>query len=102
MDTTALLIERTKAAINAESDYRLAKVLGVSHTTLLHWRNGRTRPDDKAIISMSELIGVDPRRVVAQMHAERAKCAKTRALWLAIADHMPKGASMSFSQQLPL
>jgi transcriptional regulator with XRE-family HTH domain len=102
MDTTELLIERCKAAIQHDSDYRLAKVLNVSHTTLLHWRNGRTRPDDAAIIQMSRLIGVDPCRLIARMHFERAKCAETRAVWLRIEDMLPRVSNMAVDRQLPL
>jgi hypothetical protein len=89
--TTERLIERCKAAIGAESDYRLAKVLKVSHTALLHWRSGRARPDDLTVIRMSALIGIDPARVVVRLHAERAKDPETRALWLRIADSLPRG-----------
>jgi DNA-binding XRE family transcriptional regulator len=93
MDTTARLIERCKAAIGATSDYRLAKVLNVSHTTLLHWRNGKTKPDDKMVIEMSKLIGCNPGRIVATLHAERAKCAQTRLFWLDLAEQLPRTAN---------
>lgn len=107
MDTTKLLIERTKAAIGAETDYRLAKVLGVSHTTLIHWRTGASRPDDLAVQQMSALIGCDPARVVAFIHADRARDPETRALWLRIAAKLandPSGrrrGSVLFSHDTP-
>jgi len=85
MDTTNVLIDRCKASIGATSDYRLAKVLNISKTTVTHWRNGRSRPDDLMVIRMAGLMRRDPAAVIAELHAERAKCAETRNLWMRIA-----------------
>lgn len=88
LTTTEALIEQCKASVRIESDYRLAKMLGVSHTTITHWRNGKSRPDDLMVIRMARLMHRDPAPVVAELHAERAKDPESRALWLEIAGQL--------------
>jgi transcriptional regulator with XRE-family HTH domain len=85
LDTTNRLLDRCKESIGARSDYRLAQVLDISKTAITHWRNGRTRPDDLSVIKIAELMRRDPAAVIAELHAERAKCERTRNLWLRIA-----------------
>jgi transcriptional regulator with XRE-family HTH domain len=85
LDTTNRLLDRCKESIGARSDYRLAQVLNLSKTTVTHWRNGRSRPDDLSVIRIAQLMQRDPAAVIAELHAERAKCDETRNLWLRIA-----------------
>jgi len=95
MTTTEQLIERAKAGLGVSSDYALAKALGVSHTTIAHWRFGRSRPDDLAVIRIAKLLHRDPGQVIAELHAERAKCEETRALWKRIALQLSSPLSVS-------
>lgn len=88
LTTTEALIEQCKASVQIESDYRLAKMLGCTHTAIIHWRNGKTRPDDLSVIRMARLMHRDPAPIVAELHAERAKDPESRELWLQIAEHL--------------
>ena len=95
--TTDTFLERFKAALQIKTDYRLAKLLGISHTSVLHWRNGRTRPDDLVVIRMARLMHSDPAPIVAELHAERAKDPESRALWLRIAGQLQTTAACDCS-----
>lgn len=88
MSTTDRLLNRCKSVLSIESDYRLAKVLGISHTTITHWRNGRSTPSDEAVISICALMQKDPAQAIAQLHAERAKTDVARAFWQSAADRL--------------
>ena len=94
---TDTLLERFKAALEIKTDYRLAKVLGVSHTSVMHWRSGRSRPDDLVVIRMARLMHSDPAPLVAELHAERAKDPESRALWLRIAGQLQATAACDCS-----
>ncbi|MDM0032373.1 helix-turn-helix transcriptional regulator [Variovorax sp. J22P271] len=63
-------------------------MLGISKTSVTHWRNGRTRPDDLAVIRMARLMHTDPAPIVAELHAERAQDPESRALRLRIAGQL--------------
>lgn len=88
MSTTDRLLNRCKSVLDIESDYRLAKVLGISHTTITHWRNGRSTPSDEAVISICALMQKDPAQAIAQLHAERAKTDIARQFWQNTADKL--------------
>lgn len=79
--TARQLLELLRAKLGGVSDYRLAKVLGMSHqgmSTVMV--NDATLSDENAVKLALEL-DLPPSYVIICMHWQRAKDATTRAAW---------------------
>lgn len=70
-----------KARLGIESDYALAKALGLSQTGLSNYRTGRSRMDDDVALKVAEILEVHPLQVIAAANAERAKTPEQKARW---------------------
>lgn len=86
------LLTAAKTAQGIPSNYRLARVLGVSDNTLNNWQSGRAAPSDLQAIRLAEMAGIDPAAVLAELAAARAKDDGTRAVWRGLADKLKGGA----------
>jgi len=80
-----------KASI--ESDYRLAKILGITHQSVSLYRTGDTLPNDKVIAQLCALSGDDPGVIAAEIHAARSKSPEAKSMWMSIAARLSGGAS---------
>lgn len=86
MNTTQQLLNRAKAHISAESDYRLAKTLQWNPATVSSYRTGRSQLDSNGLFVLAELLGMshaETLAALASIEAERAKDEQTRATWQA-------------------
>lgn len=86
MNTTQQLLDRVKASIGAESDYRLAKFLHWNQATVSSYRTGRSQLDSNGLFVLAELLGMSHGETLATwaaIEAERAKDEQTRATWQA-------------------
>lgn len=79
------LLSAAKAAQGIPSNYRLARVMGVTDNTLNNWQSGRVLPSEGAILTLASMAGVDPGPVLAEVAAMRQPEGALRAAWLAIA-----------------
>jgi transcriptional regulator with XRE-family HTH domain len=70
-----------KRRLGIESDYALAKALGISHSAICGYRAGRSRIDDEVALSIAQILRLNPLEVIAQANAERAKTPEARARW---------------------
>lgn len=93
MDLIANLLERAKAGAGIESDYRLAKVIGITHAGISSYRVGRSMPNDKILAQLCALSGDDVAVIAAQVQAERAQSTEGKSMWLMIAKRLAGGAS---------
>jgi len=84
----AALLDKAKDIHNLPSDYKLALVMGISHTALISYRAGKTLPDARVIAKICDLTGDDPAILAAEIEASRAKNPEARALWLEIAERL--------------
>jgi DNA-binding transcriptional regulator YiaG len=82
---TEQLLDAAKKAQGIPSNYRLARVLGVSDNTMAKWSQGRNAPGEPHAMRLAEMAGMDAGVVVAELHAERAADPETRDLWRGIA-----------------
>lgn len=85
---TIELLDLAKKRQGNVSDYRLARLLGVTQPTVTGYRQGRSRPAASTLARLAELCGIDPRAVLVWIEVERAERAKDPAakeLWLSIA-----------------
>lgn len=87
------LLERAKAGANIETDYRLAKVIGITHSVISSYRHGKSMPNDKILTQICALSGDDVAVVAAQIQAERAQSDEGKTLWLMIAKRLSGGTS---------
>lgn len=78
MLSTLDLLDAAKLAQGIRSEYRLARVLGVSDNGLYNYRHGRT-PDDERALRLAVLAGLNVPYVLTCMAAERAKDADIKA-----------------------
>lgn len=77
---TAELIDQARARAGIQSDYRLAKVLGVTPQTISQWRNAKSFPDMLRVFQlaqMAELQSIDT--AVASIELERVKARPEQA-----------------------
>lgn len=102
MFSIAALLDRAKASAGIESDYRLAKVIGITHSAVTHYRMGRSLPNESVIDQLCALSGDDPDITMAQVQAARSKDAPARAAWLRIAARMSGAASTAILSALVL
>jgi hypothetical protein len=92
MVTIQELLSAAKTGAGIPSNYRLARVLGVTDNTLNRWQHARSFPDDQAAVRLAEMAGMDPGTVLASMHAQRATSEAQRALWSAMAKRLERAA----------
>lgn len=101
METTTTFLERLRASLGGASgcsDYRLAKVLQISHTTVWGYLKKGRAMDDAVAIRCASLLDLDPVYVVACCHAERSTNVETTRLWEEIAAKF--AASVLFAMPL--
>lgn len=93
MLTVQELIEAAKGAQGIPSNYRLARVLGVTELTVANWKHGRKAPDDGAALRLADMAGLDPAQVLAAVHAARATDPTIAAAWASIAARLQQAGA---------
>lgn len=88
MHDTDTLLEVIKVRHAIQSDYRLAKVLGIPANRISNYRSGRSRPDDVTAKLIADKAGLDVGYVLACLHAERAQSTEARSIWEALATRL--------------
>jgi transcriptional regulator with XRE-family HTH domain len=89
---TSDLLDKAKVIHNLPSDYKLALVMGISHSALTNYRQGKTLPDARIIQLICELTGDDPALIAVQIEAQRAKTSEARSLWDLVAKRLQAAA----------
>ena len=93
MFSIADLLERAKAGARIDSDYRLAKVIGITHASISLYRVGKTLPGDKVIEQLCALSGDDAQLIFAQIQASKASSSETKNFWNVMVKRLAGGAS---------
>lgn len=70
--TVADLLDQIKARGAVQSDYAIAKALGVTTSEVSNWRSGRKFPGKLARFGLAELVGRRPSIVIAEIEICRA------------------------------
>jgi len=84
MFSIADLIDRAKAGGNIDSDYRLAKVIGITHSAVSNYRAGKSMPDARVLEQLCALSGDDLAVFAAQIQAERERTPEGKNMWLMV------------------
>lgn len=70
-----------KKRLGIESDYALAKALGVTQQAVSSYRSGNSKINDDVALTVAEILQVPPISVIAAANAERAKTPEQKARW---------------------
>lgn len=92
MDTTASLVRALKARTGIESDYGIAKHLGVTKQTLSNYRTGVTAMSPEIGMQVADELGLDQGYVLACLAAERAKRPPEKEAWERVAKRLAHAA----------
>lgn len=80
-------IDRVKSARDLESDYKVAKALGITRSAVSHYRIGtRQTLDEDTALKVAEALGVDPAGIIIDQVAERSKSETVRTALREVAD----------------
>ena len=88
MFSIAQLLDAAKSRANIDSDYRLAKVIGITHAGISNYRMGKSLPNESTIEQLCALSGDDPDVIAAQIQAARSKSPEAKTMWLRVAARM--------------
>lgn len=86
MKTTIEYLDQVKAARGLPSDYALAKLLGLTHTSIIAYRNGRAALGVETSMKVGEILGIDGHAIYADGQIERAKNAEISDFWKTISE----------------
>lgn len=87
MQSTIEIIDALKTHLSIDSDYGIAKKLGITRGAVSNYRAKRSFLDENTALRAAELLEISPSFVLAVAQSERAKCTKAREAWLKIAEH---------------
>ena len=73
MKSTINYLDEAKEKLGIESDYAMAKWLGVGRAAVSNWRVKRNFIDDYAAAKIAQALGVEPMEIIAAANAEREK-----------------------------
>lgn len=76
-------IDRVKISTGLQSDYAIAKALGINRSTVSKYRHDTTPTlDEDSAISVARVLGERPEAVILDQAAERVKSPEVRAALL--------------------
>jgi hypothetical protein len=88
MLTISDLLSAAKRGAGIPSNYRLARVLGLTDSGVQRWTSGRGVPDDAQAHRMAVMAGLDSGYVIASVRALREKDESLRAIWADMAERL--------------
>lgn len=81
MSVTRELLDMLKATDGGLSDYRVAKIIGVTQQTMTKYNKEQLSLSPERIISACEFLGKDPYLWLVKLNAERARCTAEKEVW---------------------
>lgn len=87
-------LDRAKSRAGIESDYRLSKMIGTTHSAVSAYRTGVRMPDERVILKLCALSGDDPEHVAACLQSMRAANDDAADLWRRVAARLAGGANV--------
>ena len=91
MQSTIEFLDAISTKHGGASDYRLAKLLGVTRGAVSAYRCKRIGLSDELALKVAAELNLDPVFVLACAHAERAKQPEIRAIWERVAVRVAAG-----------
>lgn len=81
-------IDRLKVKKQISSDYAVAKMLGMSQSSIISMRSRKSTFDEDAAVKVAQLLGINPTGIVIDQAAERAKSPEVRSTLAAEAQRL--------------
>ncbi|WP_462389399.1 helix-turn-helix domain-containing protein [Acidovorax sp. Q11] len=75
-------IDKAKSLRGIESDYGIAKAIGLSRQTVSSYRNKIATLDEETAVRIAKFIGAPPEAIILDQAAERVKSPELRAALL--------------------
>jgi len=71
MTNTKELLTLLKARHGGVSDYRISKILGVTHQAVSKWNCGKSTFNDEIAVKVAYMLDLDPDYILISIYAER-------------------------------
>lgn len=81
MSVTAELLNRLKASNGGLSDYKAAKIIGVTQPSMTKYHNGTLSLSPERVIIVCKTLGLDPSEWLIRLHRERARCTEEISIY---------------------
>lgn len=81
MSNTCALLDKARELCQPPTDYRLARTLGISQTTIARCRHRGGTLDNKAVHALAKFLHQDFQEILALVELDRAKTPETKAFW---------------------
>ena len=81
MSVTRNLLDSLKATSGGLSDYRVAKIIGVSQSTMTKYNKDDLPLSAEKVILICKHLETDPYPWLLRMRIERAKCDAEKEVW---------------------
>lgn len=88
MSVTRELLDALKATDGGLSDYRVAKILGVTQQTMTKYNKEQLSLAPERILSACKYLGKDPYFWLLKLQVERAKCDAEKDAWNNLIDRL--------------
>jgi plasmid maintenance system antidote protein VapI len=75
------LIERAKTRANLQSNYALAKALGIPQSSVTGWLKGNRHPSTDEAVQLATLAGLPEMEVIAEIELRTANNEKKKEFW---------------------
>lgn len=85
MSNTVALLDKARNLCVPQTDYRLAKTLGIDSTTIARCRHRGGTLDNKAAHALAAFLNRDFEEVLALIELDRAKTPKQKSYWEKVA-----------------
>lgn len=88
---TVEYLQQAKKALNIESDYALAKALGIARSSISGLMSGKNTMSDETACKVASIIGKHAGIIMLDMRREREKNPEVRAVWLSVMEKFSMG-----------
>ena len=75
------LMDKARTRANLQSDYALAKALGIDRSIISQWRKGKKHPSTTEAAQLAALAGLEEMPVIAAIEYQTATTEKKKQFW---------------------
>lgn len=80
-----------KVKLGLDTDYKLAKALGINRARIHDYMTGKRHPDAYAAVRIGETLGIHPMQLLAEFEEEAAKTPERKAFWAGFTQRIKSG-----------
>lgn len=90
MSAASDILDELRAFLGASSDAQIATRFQLTRSSVSNWRVGKGTLSDETALMVAELLGKDPRWMLAVFAAERTRNKAVREVYLQMAEAIKK------------